>query len=575
MNPSKLRPNQSGSTLILVIILLLLASLFVLASLNVGMFEQRTSGNDYRAKIVQELAESGIHQGAEFFALNPTVRTTPANWELCGASDTTFPCGAIIQTGIDPDGAGPRTAPVRRASMYRYIGGTGTGFQTRLLNLPGAITSSGGFPASQQVGAVLCRIKRPSGPTETTSCATNDADASSIWALTLVSKGALTDEGASSTVVSTVGSYGVFNTNSNIPPLIASGSVDVGGGIQIVTAPNAGGVGTGSGVPVSVWTRLEMNKSGTPNTCYFEDFLRQGGTNSGPQYFDGITVCHTCKCPGDGSLSYPKSGNQACQGMDIVDIDNNEANDCALAPNLDIRRAEFPEDLFAFVFPKRAWNDVDQGSGGDTYANKQFHFAETRIVGECKFPHPVTKAMTTATLPADTCYLLNLNKAIHIGDGVNDAAECNAIGAGSRGLIWVHSQPIQSGGTTIAGMAGFDCTTQLRNLDDIGTPSHPVALIYDGTLTQVHFRLYGLLFVREPNASTTLNADTGGSAELGLNGGATIYGAAIVQGRISSGGGGTAAIVYNEQVLSNLFNDPELPPSPTALPGAWTDRVRY
>lgn len=568
--------GQAGSVLPVVVILLLLASLFVLVSLNVGKFEQRTSANDYRAKLVQELAESGIHQGAEYFAANPTVRTDMTKWELCTATDTTFPCGAVVRQGIDPDGTGPKVAPARRSTMYRFVGGTGTGFSKRLLpGLPGAITSTGGFPAQQQVGAVLCRVRRPTSPTDTTACATNDAEASSIWALTLVSKGMLTGEGSSATVAYTIGSYGVFNTSSNIPPVIASGSVDVGGGLQIVTAPNAGGVQVGSGVPVSVWTRLEMTKNGTPNTCYMEDFLRQGGSSSGPQYFDGIMVCHTCQCPGDSALSYPKSGGQACQGVDIVDIDNNEPNDCAIAPNLDIKRAEFPEDLFAFVFPKRAWNDVDQGSGGDTYANKEFHFAETRRVSTCGFPHPVTKAMITATLPDDTCYLLNLNKAIHIGDGVNDEAECNALGAGSKGLIWIHTQPIQSGGVTVAGMNGYDCTTKLRGLDDIGTPSHPVAVIFDGVLTQVHFRLYGLIFVREPNASTTLNKDTGGSAELGLNGGAVIYGAAIVQGRVTAGGGGSAAIVYNEEVLTNLFNDPELPPSPTALPGAWTDRVRY
>ena len=60
-----------------------------------------------------------------------------------------------------------------------------------------------------------------------------------------------------------------------------------------------------------------------------------------------------------------------------------------------------------------------------------------------------------------------------------------------------------------------------------------------------------------------------------MNAGATIYGAAVIQGQVTAGGGGTAAIVYNEQVLMNLINDPELPPNPTALPGSWTDRVRY
>lgn len=561
--------SSTGNVLLIVVLLLLLSSVLVLFSLRVGGFEQKTSGNDYRARLVQELAESGIHQGAEYFAGDPTIRTDLSNWEECetgsAAEATAFPCGAISENS-----AVDATVP-RRSTMYRFVGGTGS--NDRLIPLPAAITSTGGFTANQEVGAVLCRIKRPTSPSDPTECTTNDAEASSIWALTLVSKGELTDEGSSATVVQTIGSYGVFNFGTNIPPVIASGSVSVGGGLQIVTAPNGGGLGVGSGVPVSVWTRLDMGTSGTPNTCYLEEFLRQGGSSSGPAYFDGIEVCHTCQCPGDGSLSYPQ-GSHACQGIDIVDIDDNAPNaGCTVTPNLDIRRAEFPPDLFAFVFPKRAWNDNDPGAGGDTFANKEFNFAETRRISECNFPHPLTGTEVTATLPEDTCYLLNIDTIIHIGDGVNDEAECDALGASSRGIIWVHPAPIQSGGSTVAGMGGSSC--DLTNIDDIGTPSHPVALIYDGSLTQVHFRLYGLLFVREPNASATLDDETGGSAELGLNAGATIYGAAIVQGEITSGGGGTAAIVYNEKVLSNLVNDPDIPPDPNSLPGSWTDRVRY
>ena len=590
MNPTIACPNrrhapaasaaERGSVLLIVVVLLLLASLFVFFALNVGRIEQLTSGNDFRAKLVQELAESGVHQGVEYLAANPGVRADENKWDLCDTNDLTFPCGAVTQLGapLDPDGTGPLLAPpapLRRARMYRYFGGTGSEFQKSLLPIPNPIVATGGFDATQQVGAVLCRIKKSASAGDATDCATDAADASTIWVLTVVSKAALTGEGSSATVTQTIGSYGVFSVGTGIPPVIAAGNVAVGGGLQIVTAPNAGGKDDDSGVPVSVWTRLEMTKSGTPNTCYLEDFLRQGGSSSGPAYFDGIEICHTCSCPGAASLTYPKSGGEACQGMDVVDIDNNEPNDCATEPNIDIRRSEFPADLFAFVFGRPAWEDIDQGSGGDTFANKEFNFAETRLLSECKFPHPVTKAPVTAVLPNDTCYLLQLNKAVHIGDGVNDAAECSAIGATSSGIIWVHSQPIQAGGSTVAGMVGYDCTDHLRNINDIGTPSKPVGLIFDGILTQVHFRLYGLLFVREPNASTTLDATTGGTGELGLNAGATIYGAAIVQGQVSAGGGGTAAIVYNAKVLSNLVNDPDLPPSPTSLPGSWTDRVRY
>lgn len=571
------RACQRGSVLLIVVVLLLLASLFVVFALNVGRFEQRTSGNDLRAKLAQELAEAGLAQGFEYFNANPAVlKAIDTNWVLCGATETMFPCGAVSRFGSD--GVTPRRG---RMYAYRVTGSAGNQLTERLVSIPQPVAATGGFAAAQQVGAVLCRVKIPTGPGASTGCATNDTEASSTWVLTVVSKGMLTGEGSSATVTQTVGAYNIFAFNPGIPPLVASGSVSVGGGLQIVAAPNAGGTGDGSGVPVSVWTRAALQKSGTPNTCYVDDFLRQGGSSSGPAYYEGIMVCHTCQCPGGAALSYPKSGGQACQGMDIVDIDNNEPNDCGVAPNLDIKREEFPEDLFAFVFGQRAWTDVNRNGvapasagGVCRYDTPDCHFAEVRRISACTYRDPVTGASVTASLPEDTCYLLNIKNKIHIGDGVNDAAECTALqgnqkvgGAPLSGVVWIHPQ-------SFAGLPGYDCLTALRNANQLGSPSNPIGLIYDGVLTQVHFQLYGLLFVREPNATTTLNQATGGSAELGLNAGATIYGAAVVQGQITSGGGGTAAIVYNKDVLFTLINNPSNF-SPESLPGSWTDRLRY
>ncbi|MDQ3618191.1 MAG: hypothetical protein M3374_05675 [Pseudomonadota bacterium] len=545
---------MEGSALLVAVVFLLLASLFVVFALNVGRFEQRTSGNDVRAKIAHQVAEAGMNQGVEYFNANRgTVIRDETKWEDCLSTDLTFPCGAV--------------SAARRASMQRFVGGSGVGGLQ--VPLPFVLTQAGGYAAGQQVGAVICRIQRQASGLGTT-CTTDIDNASSTWLLTVVAKGALTGEGSSATVTQTIGAYNIFATGTNIPPVIASGSVDVGGGIQIVTAPNAGGIG----VPVSVWTRLAMTKNGTPNTCYFDEFLRQGGSSQGPAYLDGITVCHTCNCQGSDSLSFPKSGNQACQSMDIVDIDNNEPNDCPTAPNLDIRRSEFPQDLFAFVFGQRAWDDVDQGTGGDTFANREFNFAETRRISECTYPHPATGASVTATLPEDTCYLLNIKTKVHIGDGINDAAECNAIGIASRGVMWIHGQPILDAASGAQLFPGYDCTNKLKNVDDIGTPNAPVALVFDGQLTGIHFRLYGLVFIRSPNGTTLLDKDTGGDGEFGMNAGATIYGAVIVQGRVTAGGGGTAAIVYNEQVLGALINDP-VNESPTSMPGSWTDKLRY
>lgn len=559
------RRRERGNVLILVVILLLLGSLFTLFALNVGRFEQKTSGNDLRAKIVQEVADAGIAQGVEFFNAQRTLFSTNANWRLCSGSETRFPCGAVPAS--------------RRGTMWAYVS---TNPDTTLAHrqiqaLPAAFAQAGGFNVARQVGAVLCRVSVVPPVGGGVQCATNLADASTTWVLTVVSKAALTGEGSTATATQTIGAYNVFNTITGIPPLVASGTVNVGGGFQIVAASDA----AGPNVPTSIWTRLDVDSNGTPNTCYFEEFLRQGGSSSGPAYYDGIAVCHTCQCPTGSSLSYGQ-GTNFCEGMDIVDIEADDSNPagCPVAPNLSIRREEFPVDLFAFLFGQSAWSDVNRDGiavgSPCTVAALDCHFGEQRIINTaCTYPDPTTGAERTAALPADTCYLLNIKKKIHIGDGVNDAAECAALGTASKGIIWVHSAAITESGTgTGLGLPGYDCETTLRGVDQLGTPTAPVALIYDGVLTQVHFQLYGLAFLREPNASTTLNKTTGGSAELGMNAGAVIYGAAVVQGRVTSGGGGTAAIVYNKDILFNLVNSPDNI-NPLSIPGSWTDRLRY
>ncbi|MBB5015189.1 hypothetical protein [Rehaibacterium terrae] len=545
-----------GTVLLVVIVLLLLASLFVLLGLNVSVFEQRTSGNDLRARLAQELADAGLTQGIEFFNARRDLVLNGERWTLCGPNETEFPCGAV--------------PAARRGTMFKYHapGTTGAILADRLLPLDAPITSIGGFDASQQVGAVLCRVAPPAGPGAPTTCATDLASASPTWAITVVSRGQLTNEGSSATVTQTFGGFNLFAMGPNAPPVVASGTVTVGGALSIVAAQLPQG-------PVSVWTRLAVEKNGTPRTCQFHAFLRQGGSGNSsdlPRVEQGTEICHSCRCPGDDSLSFPKAGNEACQGSDIVDIDNNAPNSpgCPVEPNLDIRREEFPKDLFAFVFGQRAWDDIERDGippgSPCTYEAKDCHFGETRRVSLCTYPHPATGALTTALLPEDTCFLLNIRNKIHIGDGIDDQAQCDALGPSTRGLVWVHSQPIGD-------LPGYTCG-RIRQIE-IGSPTGPVALIHDGALTQVNgLILYGLLFLREPNGNLTLDKNTGGTADFGINGNAIVYGAVVVQGKVTSGGGGNAAIVYKGDVLSALVNDPSNF-NTSSLPASWTDRLRY
>ena len=102
--------RNSGNTLFIVIILLLLASMMSLFAMNVGVFEQKASGSDLRAKLVNEVAEAGLAQGMEYLRQNSPVLKdlTGGNWEKCDATTTDFPCGSIVEEStvrvFDEDG---------------------------------------------------------------------------------------------------------------------------------------------------------------------------------------------------------------------------------------------------------------------------------------------------------------------------------------------------------------------------------------------------------------------------------------------------------------------------------------
>ena len=104
-------------------------------------------------------------------------------------------------------------------------------------------------------------------------------DATDLRIATFVSVAKMPGEEASATLVQTIGQYPKLGERRDQPAAdhYASGSAGVTGTLQVVTNPNAGG----PGVPVSVWTRVNVDKTGTTNTCYADEFFRytQGQRN--------------------------------------------------------------------------------------------------------------------------------------------------------------------------------------------------------------------------------------------------------------------------------------------------------
>jgi Tfp pilus assembly protein PilX len=528
--------RQTGTTLIVALVLVLLATLLGLFAMSVGIFGQRISANDVRSRLVQQTAEGALSQGIQYINLNsPAIidTTNTANWQLCSATDTTFPCGAVEQCANGATSCSAATQ--RRGLMYRFIGGgtndvNGNGNTsdvmdvrslpiTNQLTTVGNTTAGNGYNVNYGVGALLCMIKTPSVSTDPTECTTDTTLAAGTNVVTLVATASIPGESAKTTLTTTIGRASSLYSPLNKPPVVASGTITTNGNFQIVTNPNSGG----TGVPVSMWTRLNVDKKGTPNTCYMDSFVHnQGAAYEGS---NKTITCDSCNCPSGESLSFPSSGNSTQQGIDIVDVDPNTPQcttsvTTACKPNLDIKKGEFPCDLFQYVFGDQAWKDTD----GDA-------FCETRITVQVTSTNgnPYTIGEDENYLLAKATYIVPNPAAPYYNDlqymTQATITDCNTILTSSTsGMVWD-----QLG-------CGFK--------GQVGTPDAPVMLIEDGDVSiNAGGRLFGLLYVRpaiygdatgpldpttgalKNSASSSTGVQTGGTANLSENGHANIYGA--------------------------------------------------
>ena len=589
--PSSSARRSSGLVLVVAIVLLLLAGLLTLFAVHVGAFEQRSTGNDLRAKLVTEVAEAGLAQGFEYlYRQHKDMLKDPSQWERCAADDESFPCGAITAAAFDDDGDAS-TAPVpRRAQMFRLkapavpnvIPGIDAALAQRMLPIPAAskiASLANGFGVAYGVAPVMCFAARPAHPNPGgIPCNGGTGPGSTSVAITtFVSVARLPGEnGSSSTLVQTIGQYPKFGDDLlNRPPITTSGTAGVNGTLQIVTNPNAGG----TGVPVSVWSRLDVDKTGTTNTCYADEFFRYTQGSHTPSVYQGTFRCDDCRCDSNDApktLSYDSSGRNRCvlptddcEGIDVLDVDagttstagyntggHEGANYNVRADALSYPDCEFPPDLFDFVFHVPTWEDTDDDC-----------FAETKRAA-IQYANPDNPAATAMVGP-DEAYLYRIadkviarpeNAALLRADQVGTTALLAS--SASSGAIWC--QQAQAGGCDIN--AGVQ----------VGTPAAPVGLILDGPV-RIQGVVFGFVYIRDTGSA--LHPDTGSSmagacpdeCALQMNAGAAIYGAVVLQGQMKSNG--TSAVIYDGNVLRGILEQTE--PIYATLPGAWTDQRSY
>jgi Tfp pilus assembly protein PilX len=595
--------RQTGTTLILALVLLLLATLLTLFAMNVGIFAQRSSAADLRARVIHQTLEAALSQGIEYIKNNRTTLIASMLATPCDASadPPTFPCGTVPKCASGAvSGTGcSDPALARRGNMFYYFNSAGPGYDVNgnggsadaldKASLPiGAsrmTSASNGFTVNYGVGAVMCMVKKPTNATDPTECTVNTNNAQGTYLFTVTAVGNISGESAGSTLSTTFGTSPVAPGAGSAPTITASGTVDLNGNGTFVTNPNA----AGNGMPVTVWSPQCVNTqgSGTVNTCYLEDWLRaSSGTFTYATNSDGTTsnvpVCagngnNACSC----SSSISSGPGSLTEGIDILTNDTRgtctgsapnvlgTGADCTKVncrANYNVDETEFPCDLFQYIFGISSWEDDAVQSPGTQNAACTAGTASGG--GDCFCEKHKSTSFTVAdgssqTMGPDEAYLYSKSAYIYSTahptwvTAAQTATSCSDLitkGSATGGLLWD-----QTGGC-------------LKSASQIGYPDKPVILVADGTADLQGAIMYGIMFIRDTTAAGS-STSYGGTANFVGHSTGTIYGAMVVQGTASKING-TSAIVYNGNILTALAAENPLNPA-GPVPGSWTDRYAY
>lgn len=498
MSGSSPRSQRGVTTIAVTVILLVILTLMVLFSTNVGFFEQRTTTNENRAQITEQLAEYAISLGGEYIKANRANILSDAattgwfesgaeRWKPCPALDasTPHPCDAERDAG-------------RRAEMYYYDNVPATGSVEGLpySSIPGSATgaltgesptSTARFNADTVVNALLCRIDfdttNPTAPVP--KCEATPANGRDV-AITLVAEVGIPGESASATIKETWATVTAPMPSAAVP-LIASGLVKGLGNGQIVAAPNAGGYG----VPASIWSPQEVDigdsSPGCPATSGIGSFLTcHMGEYLGTTAISSLlTSCAgsgtSCGCPamsttGVDSLS-GHSGSQKRESYDILDRDGGCGG---------------PDVQF---FPLEPYDRATDASDDSLF---EYTFNVDYVVSEGS----TTVNANCGVSGTQNCAAYALLEEF----GATQLANCSTLNTASTGIFYVTG----------------DC-----DVGNFGSPTNSVIVVVDGAVSiNGNVNVYGMIFARSNNAANTADRVSG-------SGNVKIFGSLLVEGAVN------------------------------------------
>lgn len=559
------RQQRGVATLLVTLMVLIILTVIVLASSNVALFEQKTATNENRQRLADQAAEYALGLGGEFLKANIVnlVSGQTDGW-LASATSRWKLCSSISPGPTHPCMSEPN--PGRRAELYFYNFDVGLADDTlipydSLLVAGSGIDSMGGtalFPAEAEVRALLCRLDTtltdPVTGVITPACrATPDPKSANRVAVTLIAGSKLTDEGAFSAVKETWGNFDTFSIAAAVP-LVASGTVNITGNVQIVTAPNGGG----TGIPVSIWTPIDADvdcsagvSCASVSSCQLGEFLNGHAEDTFKTVCPTTSGATACKCPAVNNASTPEdayaknpnmmsgqvpsSSPKCCENLDILDHDLGKGvnPDITFYPGEGIDNFAVLNDdsLFEWIFGVSNESDTTRTDNTPTGTN-----------------YPNTGSTLTNCGPAtnQNCAIFDLTDPTLLGATPKTCAELNALGANASGLYYI-----------------TDSATSLCQLPSVvGKPDAPAIVVLDNQAKINGTLFYGLLFIRSDAKNGVLT----------FAGNADIYGALVVEGTAT--GHGNVTIVYLDTSIGGP--DKRLPETTRLgrVSGSWLDNAR-
>jgi hypothetical protein len=343
------RKNQKGAvTMFSAILILILLTEMIIYAVQVGVFEQRKSGNELRQKIAFHTADSAIQHAKEFllansiFVASGETELVPIvdgkgdivgykpGWLSAGTDRWTLCAGAYETDTTHSHPCWAESVPDLRDNSYFY------NFNDSDILVANPVVGTGPNE-TVTLHALLCMldIDRDADPV-VQGCTTNPGlHDSRYFLVTLLARGQAdcnnnVDCTAEALISEKIGSFGPGGGDGGPgAPLTTKSTLPESGDTDIVTNPNGGGVG----VPVSVWIDAAADIEGfggSWTTCEAHEWYE---TDILPEDYKCPAGSGNCTCDGKKQLSHAEPG----AGEQFLNMD--------MVPD-----PMFPPDLFFYLF---------------------------------------------------------------------------------------------------------------------------------------------------------------------------------------------------------------------------------